>query len=113
MVLLLGIAASDTSRKSEVTASASGGAHVGDAACRLEAHAIARAIPRWLSQSRVAMTRRPLSRVLVVVHSDSAAVRSPCRSCLRSAARLRLVRRLTGCLGTGPGICPDGTADCS
>jgi hypothetical protein len=39
--------------------------------CRIKAHARARAIPRQLSQSRVAMTPGTASRLLVVVHCDS------------------------------------------
>ena len=41
---------------------------------RIEAHAIARAIPRQLAQSRVAMAPAPAPRLLVVVRSGSAAV---------------------------------------
>ena len=39
--------------------------------CRVEAHAIARAFPRQLAQSRVAMAPGPAPRLLVVVHTSS------------------------------------------
>ena len=47
--------------------------------CRVEAHAIARAIPRRLAQSRVATSPGPASRLLVVVRLSSERARQAVR----------------------------------